>query len=216
MKMKISLMLRIRIKFENAIERILRLVGCSYTYVSSTGVKTLNPSSVCLNKSIVKKHEIDPTQLYLGIDGLKDEYSLLDTNILDSPHYSLVKRLNGNLQIEESDYVLRMINGSLDERRAIIGYLKDHYFENTFRLAYNSLQEKKYSPIITYQVNGRYYILDGKHRAATAALLGINSVKCVIVEKKVAEKCISEKAWRVILTDSSFSKHKKMYSNLQT
>lgn len=143
-------------------------------FESKYGIKSLNAKSFrCTKMPLLGVDEIylHPKDLFLGIDLLSDENTLLDINILESPHYHLMECLDSKGNIECTDYINRLKNGRLDGR----------YDESVKRFIDNSLtifMRNKHNilegicePVLVYCVHGRYYIHDGKHRAALCSYL---------------------------------------------
>ena len=151
-------------------------------YKNKYGIKAINPCSSSIREPDTSERFIDPALLYLDIDYLIDDYTLLDTAIPDSPHYGFMSALNGGKNIVETEYYTRYSNGYLDERTAIlISKRKLESFLSTFECRKNEIANDEYNPVLVYERHGRLYIYDGKHRAAMCALLG-KQVKCRFVE----------------------------------
>ncbi|MCR5836549.1 MAG: hypothetical protein K6G88_08575 [Lachnospiraceae bacterium] len=212
--MKINLTTKIKIKIINIIEKIMCKMGKRFSYETVTGIKVLNPFFIDAEEYVTGECEIDPKKLLLGIDFLNDDNTLIGINIIKSPHYSLMKSLYKGENIEGNEYIERMKRGALDERRPIIGYLSDNYFEKTFVKVLNLLQNKGCEPIYIYEIDGRMFILDGKHRAATASLIGTSSVKCKIVSSEGIKKSISNESLEIMKKTGKYSKHLELLNNL--
>ncbi|NEQ62191.1 MAG: hypothetical protein F6K53_34220 [Moorea sp. SIO4A1] len=161
----------------NKVNGICYKLDISILYQSEVGIKCFNQ---LLSSDILKYFcvgEIKSLQLeslYLCADGLKDSHTLVNTNIVDSPHFDLMKNLKNNKDVMDSSYVKRVNRGILDFRSPrkvnhnYIAFLKTKYQEKM-----NSIKIGNYEPIKVFNVDGRYFIADGKHTAACCALIGV-------------------------------------------
>lgn len=119
---------------------------------------------------------IAPTDVYLSYDGLKDEYTHVEKNIADSPHVDLIRRLKDGHDICNCEYVHGEINGCLDGRfeqydsPELIKFHRKKFIESNTTSA----------PLL-YLLCGKYYVLDGKHRLATAVVNHESSVVCRVL-----------------------------------
>lgn len=126
---------------------------------------------------------LKPEQLYLGFDGLKDEYTLCGTILTESPHYELMGKMNKTgSDFQNCNYILRKKYGYLD---GLMGCIVDSkQFEahrNCFAKSLESIRREKQKEVLVYTVAGEYYILDGKHTASLCAVLG-KEIKCRLVD----------------------------------
>jgi hypothetical protein len=122
--------------------------------------------------------ELSCDQLYIAFDGLNDQYTLLNTCILNSPHFDLVKCLTDNGDLRSCSYVERVQKGILDFRAS--QRINNRYLinlNNKFAQKKSAIQNNNYDPVKIVKVFDKYYIADGKHTAATCALLNI-PVRC--------------------------------------
>lgn len=160
-----------------------RLVGKTKYFENECGIKAYNKPVFYLSGSIPTKiMDLDPNDLFLGFDGLYDNYTLIDVPIGQSPHYELVRRLNDNLRIEDCDYLKREEKGTLDGRLGRKTVNDDFSrLTNQFLNSKQAIESGNYAYPIVYQLNKRYYIMDGKHRAAVCKLLGVN-VRCEVID----------------------------------
>lgn len=155
----------------------------SVLYENRVGVKCFNQliSSNMFEYLVIENSDttIATDNLYLAVDGLKDYYSLIGKPLLESPHFGLVKSISAGEDIRSTEYVLRRNKGTLDFLRSI--YVTDRHIaliRQRFREKSHLIEIEKYPPIKVLSNNGKYYIADGKHTAATCALLGV-APKCV-------------------------------------
>lgn len=152
--------------------RICKLFGVQLFYHSIYGVKVLNRKA---DKCILEKEgtvRLAPSNVLFFFDGLKDDYSLTGTSVIESPHYYLVK---GILETDFSfcrDYCNRESLGALDGRFAL--RVNDATFDahiNCTRKNKKMLEKGVYKHPTVCLFNNDYYALDGKHRLAMAAYL---------------------------------------------
>lgn len=165
----------------------LFLGSCHIVKFSRTrlGVKNIN-ASLLLNQYMRVNEEVTliPSQLFLGPDFLKNKYTLLGRCITESPHIGFVSALMKNEPIEDTEYIRRFLNGTLDWRSPTIMPKDRMCFRKKFERSLSEIKSGEYPPAVVYLQGGRYYIYDGKHRAALCALLG-RPVRCMVVENGI-------------------------------
>lgn len=121
---------------------------------------------------------VEAGDLQLGFDGLRDEFSLLGVALPDSPHVDLMRRMQENTEVSESDYFRRLRLGTLDFRPARPVREKNMASRRKrFIEVRSGIEAGEDEPIKVFRVAGAYFIADGKHRAAVCALLG-RIVRC--------------------------------------
>ncbi len=156
--------------------------GLTKLFYSRKGLKFINPIYGCPKTKSTSPFFIDPNELFLDPDYLLDEYTLLDTPIIESPHYGLMKAIAENQDISKTDYAKRFVSGTLDGR--IAGCLNKKfltYMCNSYEKRVDEIKSGTYPPVITYVKDGKRYIFDGKHRAALCAYMEKN-VLCIDAE----------------------------------
>ena len=199
-------MIYIKTKFYSLLNKICIVIKRSITYQTKYGIKVLNPFFPTVNSTESIKY-IDPANLYLGVDFLKDKYTNLNTNLLNSPHFKLMLCLRNNESYFSTEYVNRMLLGCLDERPPIISYYNNHsYFEECYKKSLNEIVTSSYSPITVFKVRDNYYIHDGKHHAAVAAMLG-KQVKCLELNSIDVYNSFCGKAIEIASTSKNYDKH---------
>lgn len=177
-------------------------------YQNSYGLKNVS-AAVLLNGRFYEPLEIDlkpVNSLYLGPDYLKDEYTLLNTPIIDSPHFYFVKAINEGLDLFDTDYIQRYMKGTLDWRRGKrkpqnIGHFKEDCAQSKIKI-----ENDNYEPVLAYFQNNHYYIYDGKHRAAMCAYMG-KPVLCKIVSSEIANIGVWHYMFSLLENKKEFSKH---------
>ena len=158
-----------------------KALGITSVYRSKKGVKAVNPIMQNSKHQILRKVKLRPEKLLLGVDFLKDQYTLCGVNIKASPHYDFMKALNDGADIRNSDYYKRYSNGTLDSRiPACIDAKMQQIFKEKFRTRKKELEEGDLEPVTVYELDGKYYIADGKHRAALCALYE-KDVPCAVI-----------------------------------
>ncbi len=144
-------------------------------------------------------------ELFLGIDFLKDDYTLLDCPLKKSPHFELMRTLLEKQGIEKTEYIRRYENGILDGRVASLKHSSYEYFENAFQKRLDEIKSDIIEPIYIYRIGGRSYVYDGKHRAALCALLG-KTIKCYEVSNDRFGM-----SYRLISGKNAYSKHLELF-----
>lgn len=194
-------------KVEGLANKICRVVHKSVTFETHAGIKRFNPYFPTVQIQDEKEFYVSPTELFLGVDFLKDNFTLLGVSVIDSPHYRLVDTIKKEEDCEQTEYVQRMLEGKLDERLPIVSYiLEKGYFQRNYRKDVYEIEKNEYKPVIVYRIDNRLYIHDGKHHAATAAVLGKN-VKCVEAKPKDVLNSIDSSLVNGCMRNSQYSKH---------
>lgn len=180
-------------------------------FESKYGIKSLNAKSFrCVKMPLLEVDEIylQPKDLFLGIDLLSDENTLLDINILESPHYHLMECLDSKGDIEYTDYINRLKNGRLDGRYAssVKGFIDNSM--KIFSRNKQNILEGSCEPVLVYSVHGKFYIHDGKHRAALCSYLK-KPIRCKQIDPNMVI-CLSE-----VLIDLMKKSKKSYFKHLE-
>lgn len=168
-------------RIQARIRIFLRKHFVTWLYETPVGIKCSN--SIIANVKYTKLEEkyLPSDQLFLGVDFLKDKFTLCGQSISDSPHYNLMKALDNNEPIKTTDYWRRIKNGTLDSRSKSNPIKKEvEYFYSQFKKRKDEVLSGQYEPISVFFFDDRYYIEDGKHRAALCAYLK-KDVRCNII-----------------------------------
>lgn len=189
----------------------IRLILCrkfhiSHIYKTSKGVKGIYgfPSilKVPIGNNIIT---LSANDLYLGVDLLCDDYTLLDCPLMQSPHYFLMKAIKEGKAISETDYIKRMKSGTLDAR--VGAYIKNYQkFYDKYALREGDAESDNYPPVLIYQIGGKNYIYDGKHRAALLAYKE-RPIRCQLVDNNFFGG-----GFELIATDINYSKHINLFT----
>lgn len=164
-------------------ELVLKKLCMQRIIQTNFGIKFLNGSSFRTQCPInIKGHlELESKDIYLGMDYLKDDYTLVNVNIKDTPHYEFMSLLDNNEDISHSNYIKRFYNGTLDARIPHKKYNNYSSFYRKHRFVKSEIIKGTYSPVVVYKIKEKYYIYDGKHRAALCAYLSV-PIKCAIID----------------------------------
>jgi hypothetical protein len=166
------------------INHLCKQLDISILYQSQVGIKCFNQlvSSDMFDYFTVGEIQLLPPEfLFLGFDGLKDSQTLINTKVLDSPHFELVQMLKLGKNVANADYLRRTSRGTLDMRGPRrVSRRHIHFIKNQYEEKIRAIQSGNYKPVKIIQVAGQYFIEDGKHTAACCALLGIEA-KCARV-----------------------------------
>lgn len=184
---------------------------------NSVGLKNTNASDLLVSYIMHRGDmlKIEPSQLFLGPDFLKDKYTLLGRCITDSPHIGFVSALMNNEPIEDTEYIQRFLNGTLDWRSPTIMPKDKMCFYNKFEHSLSEIQSGEYTPVTVYLQGGKYYIYDGKHRAALCALLG-KGVRCKVVGNEVANANVWNYMFQMIEGKAEFQRHVDFHKTFLT
>lgn len=165
--------------FSRIIEKLFVIFNVTKIYESKVGIKIINSFLKNYNFNKLNSIILDKNMIYLGFDALIDKYSLCDISLVDSPHYYFMKALYDNENIKNTDYYYRYYHGILDGRRKRkINEDDIKHFNNMFNLRLEEIESGNYKPVQVYKIKKKYYIADGKHRAALCALCN-KKIKCV-------------------------------------
>lgn len=196
--------------------KLFSILDVSLLRNSKYGIKCFNS---ILNNNISQHWKIGRPQalpahvLHLNIDGIKDDFTLLGTKITDSPYLELMRFIAEGKDIRRTEYVDRNRRGILDVRLPVkvdsryIRTLHKKYEENAYKLSAGL-----YSPVKVYCVYNKYFIADGKHRAALCAARGVDPL-CVEISHLIL--CDSYIQWmyrKMLKHRAHYMKHIKHMS----
>lgn len=166
----------------SVINRLFKIVGWHTIFINRSGVKCINQSlssKYLRSLKAIKEIDLNPENLYLGFDGLKDEFTLVDYSIKSSPHFEFIQILNSQKDYRKTDYYKRFMGGELDLRYNQYPALYD--FKTLFESKKRFIEANTILPILISEINKRYYILDGKHTAALSLVMG-KRIKCLVID----------------------------------
>jgi len=147
-----------------SLRRIAKFFNTTILFFSKTGLKSINATIDYGDLVRFQKKKLQSSQLFLFADGLIDSETLIGKNIKDSPHFDLISTIYNNKPLENCEYIIRAEEGRLDMRAASF-YDPEFYLEK-FRSQQKHFAKNKVTPLVVLPLDGKYYILDGKHRAA--------------------------------------------------
>lgn len=164
------------------IEKIFRKRNIIITYFTKVGLKNINMGSVAKMSSpyIIERKIIAPSDLYLGPDFLTDEFTLLGCSIVNSPHCEFVRSYVEGKNVLDTEYAQRWEAGTLDWRRPMPVSVSLDEWKKTAALRIKEITDDKYDTVKVYYHDGKYYVYDGKHRAALCAVMEKN-VLCDVI-----------------------------------
>lgn len=205
----------LRFYYGRFLVKLTRKLHMFVVIYKKVGLKNLNFNLLVDTPSSIETKNISPDELYLGPDYLIDEFTLLNCPITKSPHFELIKTISCNGDIKQTDYFQRYVNGTLDWRD-VQSPLTDIYkcFINKFNETQKSILEGTYTPVKVYLIDKRYYIYDGKHRAAFCAFKSHPTIKCEVIELPNAFGSIGRYMFNCIITKIQFSKHTSFYKSI--
>lgn len=163
--------------YRKIVNYFCRVINKTVYFENKYGVKAYNKIKFCISET--NKYplvELNPAEVYLGFDALKDEYTHLETKIPQSPHADMIRRIYNNENIKDSQYVKDELLGSLDGRYEMLDRKSLMVKHKEYTLSNN----KGDLPLV-YYVGTRYYVLDGKHRLSSALINQERLVTCVNV-----------------------------------
>lgn len=188
------------------LNRFCKITGVSVLFFSRYGIKCINQtlsSNLFDSYDVEEERIMNASDLLIAFDGLKDDYSLQDLSIDQSPHADLMKTFLNNGNIVATDYVKRSKNGTLDLRYNQLVDLKG--LHQKFKIKLIEVNESSYSPVKVSNIAGQYYIIDGKHTAALCSVLN-KKVNCILVKSPFRESFYLNIFKRLKKRDKDFSR----------
>lgn len=166
--------------------RVYKIFGEMHFFETEYGIKVYNKPStfepdIYLFDKVV---ELQPEEIYLGFDGLNDEYTLCEKKVIDSPHVDLIRTIKSGNSIYSSEYIQRERLGALDGRYSLT--ISDNVLNDRVRqckICEQMVRENRYQDVYVYMLNDKYYVLDGKHRIAMCYFLN-KRVRCHVLGLK--------------------------------
>lgn len=199
------------------LDRLFRRWDVALLYETEHGIK-------CLNQIIRSEHfdlsasetsfQLSPTEILLGVDGLKDEHTLLGTRISESPHLDLVTCFEKGGDIRRCSYVRKAEEGTLDFRpRHKVTDEHVQTLRRQFGEQRGAIEQEKYEPVRTVRIFDRHYIADGKHRAATCALLDV-PIKCVDASGLIHDSFFWWVQRKMLRNKAHYRKHIELFESI--
>lgn len=194
-------------------EKLFSKLNKSKAFRTSLGLKNINMSLRVIHPETDGNEivMISPDELFLGFDYLKDDYTLLDTSIKKSPHYDMMKKLYEEKDISDCEYIKRWVSGTLDWRYGFIKPDNFDFFVKRFIQSKENIEKNTIKPVIIYSFCGKYYIYDGKHRAAMCAYNEM-SVPCIVIDTEHIFSGVWEEMFKKILNRKYYRKHTEFYN----
>lgn len=157
--------------------------------------------------------EINPEKLFLCVDYLKDKYTLLNCNIMNSPHFGLMEVLSEGGDIRNTEYIKRYKNGTIDARYPQLIKRYD-FFYTKFKEMSEKMDSNSIEPISVFKIRDFYYIRDGKHRAALCAYYK-KPIIGHIEDLRGLCGTVGNVVKSLMLPDQDYSKHNDFFRELQ-
>ena len=202
---------------KSIIDRVCKRLDISVLYESEAGIKCINNIASHRLHRYFSSGGIQPVpveNLYMCMDRLKDSYTSLYANILDSPHFELMKILRDGGDIMSSAYVQRSVRGILDPRSPV--RVDHHYIQflrDTFENKINLIRAGTYTPVKVIVVSGQYFIGDGRHTAALCALEKITP-KCIDISPVVYDTFNWWCYRKMLKNRESYKKHIQFFESI--
>lgn len=196
--------------YRRVVNKLFQIIGVTVYFENKYGVKSYNKIHFVLpkDKDYSKKY-ISPTKIFMSFDGLKDEYSYIDTPLVDSPHVDMIRRIHEQENIEDCQYLRDELKGKLDGRYELTAGKK--IIQQHINAAHSASNNK--CPIV-YKLDDRYYVIDGKHRLSTALTHNVDEVCCIeIPVALIAKHAYTRGIYKKMLKCSG--RYKKNLTHLQ-
>ena len=194
--------------FYRILEKLATINHAIFFFQTHVGIKNIGAKKILGAKAFNNdsKLALSPKELYLGPDFLKDEYTLINKQLIDSPHYGLMLAIREKKDIRNTEYIRRFNLGELDWRHSRPMPKNFEFYYKKYEDSMKAIIEGSYRPIIVYFQDNRYYIYDGKHRAALCALLGV-TINCIVVGNEIANSDLWHYMFCMINNHNDYSKH---------
>mgnify|MGYP007069884668 CR=1 FL=1 len=184
----------ILVLFRRFVNKVAKVMGRTIYFSNAYGIKAYaKPRFVLAEDVETQCIDINPNDIHLSFDALKDEYTHVGMKLADSPHLGLVKTIREGGEISQTTYFKEELEGRLD------GRYEQPYTDalaNSHLVA--SKRQKSDRPIV-YKVENVYFVLDGKHRLATALMERQTKVQCIeIPPKAIALHCYTKDVLRLM------------------
>ena len=184
--------------YRKVVNKTIKLIGRTVYFETTYGIKAYSkPPFIISTPQNVRMTNINPSEIFLSFDGLKDDYTHVEMPLAESPHVELIKAIRRGDDIIQTRYYHEEINGCLDGRYE---QLRTQSLVNKYIKA--SKMKKDGNPIV-YRVGMSYYVLDGKHRLATALIDGVSSIPCIeIPTEELAQHIYTQMIYKKMLENS--------------
>lgn len=176
-------------------------------YRTKIGIKQLNMGLLTRSGRYVGSEiELSADQLFLGPDFMIDDYTLLDMPLTQSPHVQFMKDIENGKDPSMSLYFQLYRDGMLDWRYPQSPVCNRKIYEEKYAKSRLAVENHEYDRVIVYKVDERYYVYDGKHRAAMCACLS-KPIKCLLVDNTIAWANTFLYLFAMLEGDNNYHKH---------
>ena len=204
--------------FANRIVNVCRRNDISILYSPTVGIKCVNQliySEMFRPFERAAPFDSRVEDLFIGFDGLKDSSTLLDVAITRSPHFEVINLLHEGKDVRSSEYVRRSINGTLDFRSARRSTpARIECLKRGFLTTLDKVVSRDCDPIRVFDLQGKLYIVDGKHRASICSILGIEP-QCVDVSLGVHDSFYTWVIRKMKKNERQYEKHLYWFDQLR-
>lgn len=198
------------VQYRRIVNKLMKLVGRTVYFETRYGIKAYSkPPFTITHQERVRLIELCPGKVLLSFDGLNDEYTHVGMPLTESPHVDLIKTIRAGGDITLTRYFKEEIKGCLDGRY-------EHKYSHSLvdKLIKASKTKKTENPIV-YRIGTTYYILDGKHRLATALVDGLSSIQCIeIPSEEVVHHIYTKMIYKKMLGNAE--KYKKNIQHIES
>ena len=199
------------------LHRLCKLLNFEVYKRTTVGVKVIGHKRRKKPITIERIVKLSPGEVLLFVDGLKDSWSLSSVPINGSPHKDLCVFIQAGQDITESDYVLRESTGTLDNRFPIkIGENEMQLHQDLSLKCLDSIINAHYSHPRVICLDDKYYVLDGKHRLAMAACIGVDMECDVLSAKEIFDSPYIQNIYRIMKKDHrSYTKNLAILDSME-
>ena len=197
-------------QYRRIVNKLMKLICKTVYFETNYGIKAYSkPPFTITHQNCVKLIELNPCEVLLSFDGLNDEYTHVGMPLTESPHVDLIKDLRAGDDITKTRYFKKEIKGCLDGR-----YEHIYSFSLVNKLIKASETKKTGNPIV-YRIGTSYYVLDGKHRLATALVDDLSSIQCMeISSEEIAQHIYTKMIYKKMLNHAK--KYKKNIQHIES
>ena len=134
-------------------EEFCRRYHINHIFKTKVGVKGIlgipQPGVTPLNSETMV---LEPGELFLGVDYLKDQYTLLGYNIVDSPHYKFMEAIRDKEDLSNTDYIKRFENGTFDGRRGMPKQQQFQRYLDKYNCRISEIDKSQVIPVKVYKI----------------------------------------------------------------
>ncbi len=194
------------------VKKLFRRFSYSAIIKTKIGIKPVNQmvKSNWFNEIVIKSvTDLEFNQLVATPDFLKDKYTLVGKNIIEWPHYELIKYLDENLPLDNCDYIKRCQNGTLDFRKKM--KISKDSLKKKYLNKLNTMENNEVFSIKVYLLyDNTYIVADGKHSIAMAFYFNYSNIRFDLVQNLFFDTYFRW-IFENIKNDSEYTKHNILF-----